>query len=552
MRFLIRLRVLTKIKNRYNDPIKIKTTKLKAGKNLPAPSNFKAYFMPMNQDQQARWDEAIKGIKANTLTGVNLSSCGLSNEEEAERNEKIRQLAAALETNTALKYLLLGSNGIGDEGAERLAVALETNKTLTRLDFWHNDIGDDGAKALAVALEKNTALKDLNLETNNIGVEGADYLIELLERSPFLQRVNLSYNYASERLFERNPFLQFLQRLNCFTNSVSRRQKNKIESLTTENWEMVSTIVNNIVDAGWEVVPQGENPKGKGVELTPKEMVFITNPKGAKEVLEYIEEITAKEITEEEITEEKNAAENQINPEAQTEENLTVTTTFTSRLLKAMKENHEQNSNKNTENPHELSSDEKEKKEQDLVIPRGTLRKYYTLLSTLPFESLPKEVQDLAENFNLAKALQALGVTRKDVSKEVVETNSRSKKLLTELPRELLLQVLEYLGPRPLKYPLKKPLLEDSLSTPTAAAVEETVTLAPAPAPTTTAAPALTSTPTAAAVEETVTLAPAPAPTPATAPSPSIISRYFCNCLSGIFNRRNNGAQNPPSGRGHS
>ncbi len=474
-------------------------------------------------------------------------------------DEGARLLAEALKTNTALISFNLDGNEIGPESARLLAVALEKNTALISLNLRFNNIGAEGAERLAAALEKNTALEALDLRNNNIGAEGAEHLIKLLERSPFLQEVNLS------------------------NNSVSQQQLLEIENLLVENIWIVPKIAHKIIVAGWEVVPKGENPKEKGVKLTAEEMEFITNPRSDAKVARYIEKITE---------------------EKQTEKNLTVTTTFTSRLLKAMKENHEQNSNKNTKNPHELSSDEKEKKEQDLVIPRGTLRKYYTLLSTLPFESLPKEVQDLAENFNLAKALQALGVTRKDVSKEVVETNSRSKKLLTELPRELLLQVLEYLGPRPLKYPLKKPLLKDSISTPTAAAEEEAATTTEtatsnsisaaeansistataaavelhekeedekavyAEESVTTAAPALTST-TAAAPKDGASIANSSttnssetrqpeanqpmARQPETrteAPSTSIISRYFCNCLSGIFNRRNNEAGNQQNRRG--
>jgi hypothetical protein len=211
---------------------------------------------------------------------------------------------------------------------------------------------------------------------------------------------------------------------------------------------MVSTIANRIIAAGWEVVPEGEDPEGKGVKLTPKEMVFITNPKGAKEVLECIEKKTA----------EKNAAENQINLEAQTEENLTVTTTFTSRLLKAMEENPE------------------------LQIPRQILRLFYTAFSTLPleslsFKSLPKDVSKLTGKFGFPEFLQASGVVKNGsnitAGKEASEDEKRVLEFLTSLRPELVKKVAEYLGPRPLKYSIKKPLLEDSLSTPTAAAEEE-------------------------------------------------------------------------------
>jgi len=43
-----------------------------------------------------------------------------------------------------MRYLSLGSNSIGTEGAEAIALALRSNATLCALDMSVNEIGDKG------------------------------------------------------------------------------------------------------------------------------------------------------------------------------------------------------------------------------------------------------------------------------------------------------------------------------------------------------------------------------------------------------------------------
>ncbi len=498
----------------------------------------------MNQDQQARWDEAIKGIAENTLTEVDLSSCGLRNEEEAERNEKIRQLAAALETNTTLKTLKLSYNNIGDVGARLLADALLNNTALTNLNLFNNNIGPNGTKDIAGALEKNTTLTNLNLSSNNIGVDGAKYLAGALLKNTVLEILDLGINNIRDngakaladaletntvltnlnlwdnnigaegaehliKLLERNPFLQ---QLNCRANSASEEQLSQIENLLIENILMVPKIADKIIDAGWEVVPQGENPKGKGVKLTAEEMEFINNPRNDAKVARYIEKITA-----EKITEEKQVAENQISAEAKTAENLVVkTTTFASRLAEAMKEN------------------------PNLSIPHPALSAYLNLFSAP--EGSTKEVMGLANQFDFIKFLQVL--LGAENGSDVRFLEKKADDLAKSLPTEVVGIIAKYLGPHSIIHNSEKRLLlkNPPLRQTAAAAPKDGASIANS---------STTNSSETRQPEANQPMARQPG-TRTEAPSPSIISRYFCNCLSGIFNRRNNGAQNPPSGRGNS
>ena len=72
-------------------------------------------------------------------------------------------LASALEKNTSLQTIYLGSNQVGDTGASALASSLEKNTTLHTLNIGNNYIGDVGASALNSALEHNQTLQELIL-----------------------------------------------------------------------------------------------------------------------------------------------------------------------------------------------------------------------------------------------------------------------------------------------------------------------------------------------------------------------------------------------------
>jgi ankyrin repeat protein len=92
------------------------------------------------------------------------------------------------------KFLYLGRNSIGDEGAVELAQALG-DTGLIGLDLNSNDIGDDGALALAKALQDpRSKLISLNLCTNRIGIEGSKGLAKALKRNITLKDLGLYCN----------------------------------------------------------------------------------------------------------------------------------------------------------------------------------------------------------------------------------------------------------------------------------------------------------------------------------------------------------------------
>jgi len=140
-----------------------------------------------------------------------------SSEDTAIDKPGILELAKALETNSALKTLVLDNNSIDDAGAMALAKALETNSALTGLRLRGNSIGDVGMQALVEALvkalekknartilctlqtiadvlETNNTLMKLDLNDRRIGDAGAQALAEALKTNEALTELYLSDN----------------------------------------------------------------------------------------------------------------------------------------------------------------------------------------------------------------------------------------------------------------------------------------------------------------------------------------------------------------------
>ena len=83
-------------------------------------------------------------------------------------------LGEILAQAVSLKYLGLGSTGVGDEECRVIAAALATNTgSITFIDLDKNKISDGGAAILSSGLEQNTTVRLLDVSCNEIGEDGA-------------------------------------------------------------------------------------------------------------------------------------------------------------------------------------------------------------------------------------------------------------------------------------------------------------------------------------------------------------------------------------------
>jgi Leucine Rich repeat len=104
-------------------------------------------------------------------------------------------LAGAIATQPEVRALWLKRNPIGPEGAAALAGLLRGNTTLRTLDIVNTGIGEDGARAILRALaEDNATLEHLYLSGNALSPAVLPELLAVLERHPALRGLYLSVN----------------------------------------------------------------------------------------------------------------------------------------------------------------------------------------------------------------------------------------------------------------------------------------------------------------------------------------------------------------------
>ena len=109
----------------------------------------------------------------------------------------------ALLENSALEFLALSNNGVGDEGAKGLAKGLRGNTGLRRLDLYFNMVGDEGTMAIAEALSVNRGLRTLHIDTNRVSEDGGLALARAIRggllggSGAMLGELTLAYNQLS-------------------------------------------------------------------------------------------------------------------------------------------------------------------------------------------------------------------------------------------------------------------------------------------------------------------------------------------------------------------
>jgi hypothetical protein len=103
----------------------------------------------------------------------------------------MERVLAALHPGSGVKHLLLGADGLGDEGARSLAGHMASGGRLETAFLGCNRIGATGAAALCEALGDDTSLRGLWLKRNPLGDEGARAVAGLLRRNRTLRTLDL-------------------------------------------------------------------------------------------------------------------------------------------------------------------------------------------------------------------------------------------------------------------------------------------------------------------------------------------------------------------------
>ena len=109
--------------------------------------------------------------------------------------EGARQLGAVLAEDRQVTGLWLKRNPLGSEGARSMARMLCSNRQLRVLDLVNTDLCDAGVQALVEALcTENRSLQSLYLSGNGLGSSTAASLSRLLREAPHVKALYLSVN----------------------------------------------------------------------------------------------------------------------------------------------------------------------------------------------------------------------------------------------------------------------------------------------------------------------------------------------------------------------
>lgn len=178
--------------------------------------------------------------------------------------EGCRLIASALEDNTNVVSLLLGTDSIGDTGAEEVARLAERNAHLAVLYLGCNGIGPVGTERLAHTLKTNTTVTGLWLKRNPVGAEGAVYLAEMLRHNTSLRVLDLVHTGMGREGLE--TILQALihdnrsiQRLYLGGNNLMPEDTGLIADLLCKNDALEALLlnVNHLGEEGSKILAEG-------------------------------------------------------------------------------------------------------------------------------------------------------------------------------------------------------------------------------------------------------------------------------------------------------
>lgn len=124
-------------------------------------------------------------------------------------NEGAFAVSNLIQHNQTIETVYLGCNLIDGKGANSLANALKVNKSVSGLWLKRNPIGDEGVESLAEMLKFNNQIKSLDLVNTEFSLVGLKKLTKvLLEENHSVNRIYLGGNHLSaESALEIAPLL---------------------------------------------------------------------------------------------------------------------------------------------------------------------------------------------------------------------------------------------------------------------------------------------------------------------------------------------------------
>lgn len=113
-----------------------------------------------------------------------------------------RRVAEALRMNKSVNSLLLGTNGLGDDGISAVAEVAANAEQLHTLYLGCNGIRVKGVKALCEAITSNSNIRNLWLKRNPVADDGIAAICQMLETTDNLEVLDLQNSGMTDVGFE--------------------------------------------------------------------------------------------------------------------------------------------------------------------------------------------------------------------------------------------------------------------------------------------------------------------------------------------------------------
>ena len=143
----------------------------------------------------------------------------------------------ALQRNSKLKVLDLGSNNMTGQVAEDVAIIIKNNSDLEQLNLFDNDL-KSSAVVILKALQRNSKLKVLDLCSNNMTGKVAEDLAIVIKNNSSLERLYLFNNDLKLSAIAILQTLQTKSKLNALelaSNNITRQVSTSVASVIKNN-----------------------------------------------------------------------------------------------------------------------------------------------------------------------------------------------------------------------------------------------------------------------------------------------------------------------------
>lgn len=121
--------------------------------------------------------------------------------------EGITRITAALQHNSVIQHVLLGTNSFGNPGAIAIGEMLKVNTTIETVYLGCNYIESEGVAAICEALETNNTVKSIWFKRNPIGAASIPAIIKLLQKNKNIRTLDLVNVCVGDAIHELLKYL---------------------------------------------------------------------------------------------------------------------------------------------------------------------------------------------------------------------------------------------------------------------------------------------------------------------------------------------------------